>query len=604
MGFLFSKAGTACSIGLGALALAACQGTTNVGGADGGSGGSGGTGTGGAGGSVPLGPVDKVDILLGIDNSRSMADKQEVLALALSDLVQSLTNPPCLYENGDYASPQPSNHLEPCPDGSERRYPPVLDIHLGIISSSIGGHGSDACSVAQSPSNDDRGHLLARSAPGQVDDIPTYEGKGFLLWDPAAKYTPPGEADAAAVAATFKDMVLGVGQIGCGYESQLESWYRFLAEPEPYETISVVNGVATPQGIDSVLLQQRADFLRPDSMLVVLMLTDENDCSIRESLQYYYAAQQANPNGSAFRLPRPRSECATNPNDPCCLSCGQAQGSCPVDPTCYVAGDPNQGVLALTDIEDTTNLRCFDQKRRFGIDFLYPIDRYVQALTQTQVANRSGQLVPNPIFSDLNPNDEYTNIRDPGLVVLAGIVGVPWQEIARDPANPALGFKSAQELSASGTWDAILGDPANHVPPASPFMVESIDPRAGIADPNPINGSEWTITGRNDLQYACIFPLPAGAERDCSQPGAPACDCEAGTDNPLCAPNPNDGGNLTLQVGAKAYPGIRHLSVLKGLGDQGVTGSICPVQLTDTTAGDYAYRPTIRSLIDRMATRL
>jgi hypothetical protein len=44
--------------------------------------------------------------------------------------------------------------------------------------------------------------------------------------------------------------------------------------------------------------------------------------------------------------------------------------------------------------------------------------------------------------------------------------------------------------------------------------------------------------------------------------------------------------------------------VLKGLGDQGVTGSICPVQLTDTTAGDYAYRPTIRSLIDRMATRL
>ena len=29
----------------------------------------------------------------------------------------------------------------------------------------------------------------------------------------------------------------------------------------------------------------------------------------------------------------------------------------------------------------STNLRCFDQKRRFGIDFLYPVDRYVAGTT-------------------------------------------------------------------------------------------------------------------------------------------------------------------------------------------------------------------------------
>ena len=37
--------------------------------------------------------------------------------------------------------------------------------------------------------------------------------------------------------------------------------------------------------------------------------------------------------------------------------------------------------------------RCWQQKRRFGIDFLYPVDRYVDALTKTTVADREGNLV-------------------------------------------------------------------------------------------------------------------------------------------------------------------------------------------------------------------
>ncbi|EYF06119.1 Hypothetical protein CAP_2309 [Chondromyces apiculatus DSM 436] len=40
--------------------------------------------------------VDKIDILLAIDNSISMADKQDILALAVPDLVEGLVNPPCV----------------------------------------------------------------------------------------------------------------------------------------------------------------------------------------------------------------------------------------------------------------------------------------------------------------------------------------------------------------------------------------------------------------------------------------------------------------------------------------------------------------------------
>jgi hypothetical protein len=417
------------------------------------------------------------------------------------------------------------------------------------------------------------------------------------------------------MATTFKEMVLGVGQIGCGFEAQLESWYRFLADPDPYESISIDGaGSAVLQGIDSVLLQQRADFLRPDSMLTVIMLTDEDDCSIRDGGQFYYAAQTSNPNQSKFHLPAPRSECAVDPNDPCCRSCGQIQDGCPEDPACF---NPDGSVKTLNDLEDAANVRCWDQKRRFGIDFLYPIDRYTQALTSTTVVNRAGELVPNPIFSDLNPDDATTNIRDPGLVVLAGIVGVPWQDLARDPQDLKAGFKSAEELASTGAWDVILGDPASYVPPQDPLMIASIDPRSGtnpvtgypIAAPgtlgNPINGNEYDIQGRNDLQFACVFQLPEGSERDCSSPDTPPCDCDdPQSGSPLCAPNPNDGGSPTLQVRAKAYPGLRHLSVLKGIGDQGVTSSICPAQLDDPTSGDFAYRPALRALLERMATRL
>jgi hypothetical protein len=72
--------------------------------------------------SRPPMAADKVDLLLVIDNSRSMADKQKILALAVPDLVESLVNPPCIDPvTGaiDYTSQGP---LEPCSAGLKRRF--------------------------------------------------------------------------------------------------------------------------------------------------------------------------------------------------------------------------------------------------------------------------------------------------------------------------------------------------------------------------------------------------------------------------------------------------------------------------------------------------
>jgi len=328
------------------------------------------------------------------------------------------------------------------------------------------------------------------------------------------------------------------------------------------------------------------------------MLTDENDCSINESGQYYYVAQLRD-GAMPVHLPRPRQECAIDPNDPCCKSCGQDQGNCPVDPTCK---DPNGGMgpAFLSDAEDNINLRCWDQKRRFGIDFLYPVDRYVDALTQSQIADRDGNLVPNPIFSDLNPSDGNNTVRDPGLGFVASISGVPWQLIARNSADLQQGFKDSSEMVQDGTWNELLDNGTNAM--VSPYMVESIAPRPGIMPGDPYNGGERAISSNDDLQYACIFPL--AIPRDCSDPNTVACDCaEPNNDNPLCALDPNTGVR-TLQVAAKAYPSPRTMQVIQSLGDQGVLTSICPAQIDDSSRTDYAYRPVVRALVERMATRL
>jgi hypothetical protein len=563
----------------------------------------------GSGITPPPAVASKIDLLLMIDNSRSMADKQEILGAAVPDLVQRLANPPCVDSNGAPAPTQPTNPLQPCPSGTSRVVAPVLDIHIGVISSSLGGHGADSCSVTNdvqscpggpNPSNNDAGHLLSRADACGGQMIPTYQNEGFLAWDPEQKLTPPGETQAgdlngkAGLIPSFRNLVVGLGQVGCGYESQLESWYRFLVEPNPYQTITIQAGKATQMGTDTVLLQQRANFLRPSSLLAIVMLTDENDCSVKETGQFYYAVQQQNPqdNKKKFRLPRARQECATNPNDPCCKSCGQSAPNCPADPLCQTSP-------TLNDSEDDINLRCFDQKRRFGIDFLYSTDRYVSALTSPTVPDEQGNLVANPIFSDLNPGDSDSTIRGAGLVVLAGIVGVPWQSIARDPADVTKGFRNAVEMTAKGAngvsgWDLVLGDPANYVAPKDPHMIESVLPRPGLPGPSsppnadPINGHEYTIAS-NDLQYACVFPLTK--PRDCSTMGVNGCDCSPSSDNPLCDP-----ANTNIQVRAKGYPGLRELSVLKGVGSQGVVASVCAAQVSAPTQPDYGYRPAMAAI--------
>jgi hypothetical protein len=274
---------------------------------------------------------------------------------------------------------------------------------------------------------------------------------------------------------------------------------------------------------------------------------------------------------------------------------------------------PNVG-YSLTLEEDNLNLRCFDQKRRFGFDLLYPLERYVNGLSAQEVPNRTGELVPNFLFT---PRGDRPG-RHPSRVILAGAIGVPWQDLSDEESWTGDGLRllSPAELEDEGRWSVILGDPAHNVLPEDPLMIGSVAPRTGVhpllgipvgahtsEDPqeNPINGHEQFPTKNDDLQYACIFPL--SEPRDCSDPNeSNACDCnpeDLERNRPLCQP-PGGGEAGTTQHFAKAYPGTRHLELLKAMGERAIVSSVCPkVVAGDRIEPAYGYNPLSSSILER-----
>jgi hypothetical protein len=395
--------------------------------------------------------------------------------------------------------------------------------------------------------------------------------------------------------------ITSAGEIGCGFEAQLEAMYRFLIDPDPPADVVKQGNEAVVQRPDQQTLAERAAFLRPDSSVLVVILSDENGCSVFDGGIAWLSGQGGTDDGGIFTLPRSTSACATNPNDPCCRSCNTIEAAPPAG-CAPLDGDPACSPVFHNEQTDALNLRCWEQKRRFGVDFLYPVSRYADGLTRTTIRDYTGAEVPNPLFA---------GGRDPTLVSVASIVGVPWQDIARDHTDAVnLDFMSAAELASNGRWPVIVGNPSSYVPPTDPFMIASVEPRQGTnpitgdsispaSGPlraNPINGNEYIPPANNDMQYACIFPLGV-LPRECGNTSG--CDCstvDQGVNKPLC--------NGTAQAFGKAYPSLRELDLMRQLGGRSAVASICPRNVSDTSRADYAYRPAVRAIMQRVTQTL
>ncbi len=592
--------------------------------------------------------VDKIDLLLAIDDSASMSDKQKFLAKAVPVLVSRLVTPNCVDADGKpvggQATVDAGNPDGKCANGVPE-FKAITDIHIGIVTSSMGNFGTTA--TCDTKGTNLSGRLIDASKREQGIKA---EEAGFLAYFPTnakndAKKSKPGYVaaknpyqTAADLNTAFTSLVTNVGEIGCGYEAQLESVYHFLMQPDPWAKVVRDGDIAKYEGVDELLLHQRKDFLRPDSLLAVIMLTDENDSAVDPlSLQgrgwlymattsngltfpgYSGASQQSRTDqrfGVGTTAPGGTSACASDPNSGECLPCWASKNK-DSDPAC---------AKTLNQEDDPADLRFYHMKQRFGWDPQYPIQRYISGFAQGRVPNRDGEhdgagnykgdaKCVNPIYAKELPDPTQDaaalcNLepgpRDSTGVFFAVIGGVP-QDLLRDDKNVV------KAKLTDADWTKILGkDPGKYdLAGIDPRMIESATPRDGTD-----KTTDWD-SKKGDLMYACTFDLPADLQRKGTNgSGTPSTsvettvfDCSKYWDSPLCDKplTKNDGTDTTLrtQIKAKAYPTIRELRVVRGLGQQGVAASICAQKVTgDSNDPNFGYNPAVNAIVDRLKAAL
>jgi hypothetical protein len=552
--------------------------------------------------------IDKVDLLFDIDNSASMGDKQYYLEQAVPDLINRLVNPNC-NNNTTQASAGPSNFGD-CSayTNTTVEFPPVHNMHIGIISSSLGTRGVPSNNGAVcDPTNandantgmfldgtmglnthvDDQGELLNRTAPVSLTDPQmTAENEGtstdtggqnFLDWFPTMEngmvvagnvgvMAAPGAVLAPATQLSvvgtltmtpgtlegdFAALVAGVHTYGCGIESQLETWYRFLIQPDPYASIDTSSGAAQWVGVDKTIIQQRHDFLRPDSLVAIIVLTDENDSEIdvRSFGGQGWSFMDEGPPAGSFTPPRGTAICETDPGNtmgsPPCTSCAYCTKGSPAD----ICNDPNCKLGPYTAENDWgfyINVRHVHMQQKYGIIPQFPLQRYVLGLTSPKVPDRTTEYptgassyqggtnqdpqdlnCTNPLFAATLPGAAGDNLDDPtvlcnanamagprttNLIFYAHIGGVPHQLLQTTPGEKdsmgnvlcPMGTAAAdcpqKNTLAVADWTKILGQgPATggsqwDYTGIDPHMIENYDPpRTGTAYDT--GASETVVTG-------------------------------------------------------------------------------------------------------------
>lgn len=203
-----------------------------------GAGDGGGLDGGGGGNVVPVSVTqhDTVDILFMVDNSPSTTPKQMALKAAFPSFAQTL-------QNG-----APGN------------------FHIGVVTSDLGA-AQFTLGGGQCKPGGDGGKLqpIGAAAPGNCQ-APV--GASYIILDTnlMTDNLPNGQT----LAQTFTCMA-SVGAMGCGFEHQLESVYKALHDPIP----------------------ENVGFLRGDALLVVVLVTDEDDCSADPNSDLFDPAKTA-----------------------------------------------------------------------------------------------------------------------------------------------------------------------------------------------------------------------------------------------------------------------------------------------------------------------
>jgi hypothetical protein len=267
---------------------------------------------------IAVATVDKVDMLFMIDNSNSMREEQASLRAQFAHVIHVLTI-------GDRDNDGVSD------------FPPVKDLHLGVVTSDMGLLGIDGVDNCSGFGDD-----------GILQHSPSPEVQGCQASYPSFLTYAAGKDDPNVTANDFA-CIGTVGTGGCGFEQQLEAplkalWPSLDPMPNPDGSNRITFlGDANGQGILGHGDTDNIGFLRNDpseglSVIVVVVVTDEEDCS--------------SSNTRHFTPPT-----FLDPNDP-------------------LASQP-------------LNLRCFFNKTQQNGDELFKLERYINGFKALRPGNEN-----------------------------------------------------------------------------------------------------------------------------------------------------------------------------------------------------------------------
>jgi hypothetical protein len=190
--------------------------------------------------SSALTMIDKVDILLVVDDSASMAGKREELKQELPRLLNAIVSG----------------------EGEDMKFPPASSVHVAVTTSNMG-----AGSAVLLESCDGLGNDGVFVKPGETGVSCDVSYPGYLAFEGGPATIATVDSVSCVPLGVFSDDT----HIGCGFEQPLEAGLKALA-PASDEQLSFASGHG--HGSD-----ENAGFLRSDSLLVVVVVSDEDDCS-------------------------------------------------------------------------------------------------------------------------------------------------------------------------------------------------------------------------------------------------------------------------------------------------------------------------------------
>ena len=212
---------------------------------------------------VTITQVDQVDLLFMVDNSSSMSEEQASLIEELPRMVNILASGD-FDQDGDGFGDGETND----PD-----FEPVRSLRVAVVTSDMGsgGHAVPTCSA---PDFGDDGVLRTRGNTDAAGCMASYPS--FLTFDRDSGVSAEAFARDVACVATA-----GIG--GCGFEQPLESILKALSPS--FATPWTAADFTPPtfhRNTHGHADGENDGFIRDQSVLAIIPLTDEEDCSARD----------------------------------------------------------------------------------------------------------------------------------------------------------------------------------------------------------------------------------------------------------------------------------------------------------------------------------